>query len=334
VMWARCRAWLRKWASPLALAGLGITLGVLLGRLALRGVAWGGVWAEVEAFPPALFLLAVALMVIAFYLRALRWRLLLVGQQVRTFRLFLIETSATGLNNVSPIRLLAEPVQIGILTLRDGLNPGALLATMAVSRLFDLIVNSIIVWSIILLVPGLRGFAPLVGVAVGTSVLGIIVLFALGFGPRGIARFRRFSSVEGFAAAARAIRSSPSVAVLSFVLTAVYWTLVGLCGWLLTIGVGNALPVHLGIMSVLGAQFFATSVPGPPAAVGTFEFAARRLLELMELPTEPAITVAILAHALLFVTPMLFTIVVLPKEGLGSLTQLRAVIRSGMAPPS
>jgi glycosyltransferase 2 family protein len=320
----------QRWGLQLGLASLGIALGLFLGGLAVQGVDWGQVGKALRQFPPGLFLLAFLLVLSAYYLRALRWRLLLVGQPVRTFRLFLVETSAIGLNNLSPVRVVAVPVQIGILTLRDGLNPGTTLATMGVARLFDLIVTVIAIWGIILVVPGLKTFAPLAVVAIATSGFGILLLFLAGFGTRIIARFRHLSFVAGFVTAVVAIRNHPGRAALACALTAVYWAMIGLSGWLLTVGIGHPVPVHLGMVAMLGTLFFATSVPGLPAALGTFEFAVRMLLELMDVPAEPAITVAILAHFLLFFTPMIFTIVVLPREGLASLTNLREVIRVGL----
>ena len=112
----------------------------------------------------------------------------------------------------------------------------------------------------------------------------------------------------------------------AFGLTCAYWLVLGPMGWVIAQGAGIDLSLSKVLVTVLGAMFFATALPGLPGAIGSFEFAVVSLLNLWGIPTEPAVTFAIILHAVLFLPPTLFSIVVLPREGLGSIGAIRRMM--------
>ena len=305
---------------------LGALLGVLLGWVALRGTDWSQVGEAMGDFPLPLLAVALALFMVSGYLRAVRWRLLWTTERVTVLRLFWIENAALGLNNISPIRAMDEPLEFGILAVRDRLPGGTIVATMMLSRIQDLAFTLLFVIVAVATLPTLLRFTPVIAVISLFFVGWLFLLLNAGWIVRRFPPLRRFPGLMSFDAAVRALRARKRRLAVAFGLTCAYWLVLGPLGWTIADGVGIDLSFHKIMVTVLGAIFFATTLPGLPGAVGTFEFAVVSLLDLWGIPKEPAIAFAIILHAVLYLPPTLFTIVVLPWEGLGSISALRQMV--------
>ena len=109
----------------------------------------------------------------------------------------------------------------------------------------------------------------------------------------------------------------------SFALTSAYWILLAPVGLILARGLGIDISFGEAMVTVLGAIFFSTALPGLPGAVGTFEFATVSLLALWGVPKELALTFAFILHLLLFLPPTIIAAFVLPREGLHSVGAIR-----------
>ncbi len=318
----------RRWLTRGGIALLGVIISVGLGWLVLRGTEWATVAATLRGFPPALLVVAVVLFLCAAYLRAMRWGLLWTREKVATFRLFLIENAALGANSISPVRTVDEAVEFVVLALRDRLPAGSIIATMVMNRLLDLAFTLMFLIFAAVILPPLQQFLPamvLVSVSVGILLLGLL---NLGHIVGRLPKLRRFPIVASFEGAVNALWARKLRMAASLGLTATHWLALGPVGWVVAGGVGIDLGFHQVMATIIGAILFSTIVPGLPAAVGTFEFAAVYMLELWGVPRESAVTFAIILHAILYVPPTLIAIVVLPREGLGSLQAIRNAIRS------
>ena len=132
----------RRLLTWIGVGSLGAGLGLLLGWLASRGVDWDQVGGALKDFPPGLVVLALAVVLLSMYLRAVRWWLMWTTARVSPLRLFWIENATLGVNNISPIRAMDEVLTFGILTVRDRLPGGTVIATMMMSRIQDLRLHS------------------------------------------------------------------------------------------------------------------------------------------------------------------------------------------------
>ncbi len=316
----------RQWAVRGGGIALGVGLGALLGWLAVRGVDWSRVWGALGGFSPVVLVAAILVVLLSGYVRAMRWRVLWTTERVSAFRLFLIENAAVGLNNLSPVRALDEPLEFGILALRDRLPSGSIIATMMMSRIQDLAFTLVFVAVALVTLPSLLRFTPVI-VFTGLFFTGwLVLLLTL---DRVIARFptlRRIALLASFEEAVRGLWSRKPRMAAALGLTAAYWLLLGPAGWLLARETGIEISLYLVLVVVIGAIFFSTAVPGLPGAIGTFEFAAVSLLDLWGVPKEPALTFAIVLHLVLWLVPVSFTLVVLPREGLRSVRAIREVM--------
>lgn len=305
----------------------GATLvGLLFTWLAVRGLDWVQVGQLIRGASASWLLLGLGCMLLAGVLRAIRWRLLFPTRHTSAFRLFFVEHIGIGLNNVSPLRVVSEPVQFGLLTLRDHLSAGTVLATMAVRSVLDLSVTILVLGIGLVVIPAIGSFTPYAIVAAILSALGIAALFIIGAFARRLPWLARMGLTRPFNAALRLIRRRRLAMVVAVVLTLAYWTVIGMTGWMVAQGMGIALSIPVVIILTLACLFFGTSVPGLPAAFGPFEFAVVLLFGLLGLAREEAFAYGVVLHAVLFLSPTLVAALALPREGLSSLKVIREVL--------
>lgn len=316
----------------------GAALSLSLGWLAIRGTNWEEVRDALSASSPLMVAVAVALVLVSAWVRAVRWRLLWVKEKVSALRLFWIENAALGVNNFSPIRAMDEALEFGILTLRDRLPGSSVVATMMMCRVQDLAFTLLAITVATATTPVLLRLAPAI-VPLSLLFVGWLAIIAsLGRIVNRFPRLGRISAVASFAHAVDTLWSRKRRLAVTFSVTGTYWLLLGPAGWAVARSAGIELTFQQAMVTVLGAIFFATALPGLPGAVGTFEFAAVALMELWGVTRESAVTFSIILHAVLFLPPMVFSVVVLPREGLGSIRAFREMrqraLQARAVPPS
>ena len=317
------RAARRALLGQVGLLAVALGLGLTLGWLAVRGVAWDQVADRVQGASVPMLAAALALNLLGLYLRALRWRIVVTGHGVSTARLFLVQQAGAGLNNLSPVRLFSEPIQFGLLVLRDRLPGGVVALTLGVGRSMDLLAHGLVIGVGLALYPPLRPFVPFILPAVAISMLGLLLWLLLGTGAARLRFMQRFPFSTAFADARRTMAAHPHRVAVSMGLTLVSWALTGLSGWATLEALGGGLDVLVVIVVVQASLFFALSLPGLPAAVGTFHFAAVVLLSLWDVTGDLALSYAIIQHVIVFLPPTIVAAIVLPREGLASLRSLR-----------
>jgi uncharacterized protein (TIRG00374 family) len=298
------------------LVPIGFAIGASLGALAIRGIDWTEIRAQIGEASPAAVIVALALAVASAYVRALRWRLLFVGHPVRTLRLFLVENAALGLNNVSPVHLLDEPAILTMLTLRDRVPGSLVVATMVMSRMQDLGVTLLFAVIALVVEPTLPArVLPSVVAGVAFAVL-FIALLKMGWLSRRFSLLGRIPGVNRFDEAIKMMLSFKRRLAATVLLTAGYWLLLGPMAFLLARGMGVELKLLQATILVLGTIFFATAVPGLPGALGTFELAVVELSGFWGVPQPLAVGYALVLHLVLFLPQGVIAVLVLPREGL------------------
>ena len=113
---------------------------------------------------------------------------------------------------------------------------------------------------------------------------------------------------------------------LSLALSAIYWLLVGISAWIITLAVSLDISPMTATLVIMGTIFFAIAVPAAPSAIGTFEFAMMQVLEIFGVSREAGFGFAVIAHAVFFLPPTIMSAVFLPHEGLTTAGRLRDII--------
>ena len=304
---------------------LATALGGVLGWLVIKNAHWDELRDSLVSANVTLVVAAWILVMLAAYLRGIRWRLLLPNERTGATRLFLIEQTGAALDTLSPVRVLDEVVQVGVLALRDKIGLGKILATIALQRTFEFATTVVVLGAGALLLPQLRDFLPWITVGLVLGLAGLIALFSVG--PL-LSRIRVLSNlriVSQFSSAIILLRHHKRRSLAAFLLSVAQTALIGAVGWLVALATGLELSLPAMIVITLSVTFFSSTVPGLPMSIGTFEFAAVTILALWGIGHENAIAFSLLLHAVLFLPPILFAVIFLPREGLLSIRELRAL---------
>jgi len=272
-------------------------------------------FAEIRAaFSGANYPLAIASVPIYFagyWLRALRWRLLLRPvTSVTTSRLFPVVIIGLMANNVAPMRV-GELVRAYLVGERESMSKSAALGTIAVDRAFDGLALVAILGVVTTLSHTDAGRQSL-GVGAGLLFLaGTAVLVGLAFSPmRGRRLLLRLASLgphslaskaeellDSFLSGLAALRS-PGVLLLAAAVSVASWVVEASMYYV----VGEAFHLDVGFdvyLIIVAAANLALSIFASPGGVGPFELATREVLVLYNVSSAAASAYAIALHALL-----------------------------------
>lgn len=301
------------------LVPLGFVIGASLGALAIRGIDWTDVRTQIAGASPLAVATALALTLLSAFVRAIRWRLLFQGHPVGTIRLFVVENSALGLNNVSPVRLLDEPAIMTMLTLRDRIPGPVVVATLVMTRMQDLGVMLLFAAVSLWAEPTLAARVVPALVAGTAFVVVLATLLNVGRLARRFSLVRRIPGIWGYNEAVATLLARKWRLTATVLLTGTYWLLLGPMAYVLAHGMGVELSMLQATILILGAIFFATATPGLPGALGTFELAVVELGAIWGVPQALALGYGLVLHLLVFLPPVLIALLVLPREGLSLL---------------
>ena len=286
-----------------------------LGWLAIRGLDWDIVTDNMVAVSLPLLVLSIAVFMFATYIRAVRWRILFVDEKISSPRLFIIQNEGIGLNNMVPFRVVSEPTQLAVLTIRDRVNGATALATIGMERVIDVVASTLILAIAFFFVPEMESFKIYVWGAVGFTVVavGLIRLFA--WSSEAVGFVRRIPFLAAFATAVRELERERMRLLASFALSVGYWILVGITAWIIAAAVDLRISPVTATVVIMGTIFFATAVPAAPSAIGTFEWAMVYILGFFGVEDEAGFGFAVIAHAVLFLPPTIIAALFLPREG-------------------
>ena len=295
---------------------IGVTASLLLGWLAVRGMDWGLVSHQFHEFSAGWALASLVIVVLASVFRAYRWYVLFVGERVPFTRLFVVQNAGVGLNNLAPFRMVSEGAQLALLTLRYRVPGGVALATLGMERILDMLVTSSVLMVGLIVFPSTGKFTMFV-VGAFVFALGSVFVIPLVIWLGGRPLVNRVPVLASTAACLVEMRRARYRVAYSSLLTLVHWALLGFACWVLAHGMGLDISPFVATLAILGTLYFATAVPGLPAAVGTFEFAVVYVLRFFDVPQELAFSYGLVIHAVVFLPPIVVALVFFPALGFG-----------------
>jgi len=304
--------------SPSGQIVIGVAFSLGLGWLAIRGIQWGQVGKSFQDFSWLYAIIALGLFFLSLILRAYRWQVLFVTERVSLFRLFLVQNTGIGLNNLSPVRVLSEPTQFVMLTLRYKVHGGVAAATLGMERVLDMVGSTAIFATGLIFIPARARDDFLLPVLASfvLSWMAVLIFVLLGVASRKTFT-GRLAFANGFLQSVARLNRAKAVLAYSLFLTTVCWLIVGTCAWLLAEGMGLGISPLIATLAIMSTVYFATVVPAIPGAVGTFEFAIVYFLGQFYGVAQPmAFSYALAVHALLFLPATAIAILVVATIGL------------------
>lgn len=311
----RLRPFLRgKWFH----LALGTTISVVLTWAVLRSMNWTEVGEAFRRFPVALTLLALVPLVLSMLMRSARWHVLLKGERATLRQVFLTQSTGIGLNNLLPVRMVSEPVQLAMMTVRYRVPFPVALASLLAGNVMDILATAMLLLVGVAFTPALRSvFGIILAGGVALAAASMIVFF---IAARGLSALPFAKGVHFFQQLSLAItvqRRKPGRLALSFLSTISHWVLLGVAAWLIGRGLGMGVTPLFMATLMAATTFFIAAVPSLPGAVGTFEFAMVFILERAGVDSASALTLALVMHALVFVPTSAIALFMLSKVGAG-----------------
>jgi len=330
--------------NPRVRLALGLILGISLLSWFLWSIHWPELTSALATVDIGTVVLAAAVLFVEFFVRTLRWRVLLrpIAPHVRLSSLFAATVIGAATNTLLPARAgeVARPLA---LCRREGIPLAPVVATNVVERVFDLVglLSVFLVMLAVLpatdgpegeLVRNLRRYGFLFG---GLGVAGVIFLVALGMrgGPLkdffkasilrlpGALPARIVSVLDGFMSGLASMRSRRDVAVATL-LTLTLWMNGVLAIQVLFTAVDIPLPLGASCFTAV-AIALTVVLPQAPGFVGVFHVAMEKTLVLWGQPAAPAQVFAILFWGISYVPVTAVGLIALWREGItpGALTR-------------
>lgn len=318
---------------------LSLILGLLLSGaflyLALRNINPALTWQQLSSVNPVLLVMAMLIGPLSNLVRAARWRVLLASSMRISLRpLFNSMMIGYMANNVLPARM-GELVRIYALERSTGISKSRSAATIVLERIIDALVLLAIVGAISIFLPMpelIRRSSLIATVACVAAGIGLLVL---AFNSENVAqRINRIIGsvsetlgnraqhiVARFAEGLSVLRSLKQ-ALLVLVLTLAIWVIEAIAITLVMRSLSLSLPwvASLFLLVVLSLSFI---LPAAPGGVGTYEFFAVAAMASFGLDNSRAIGLALVLHAIMYVTSGILGLSSLWSERL-SLRELNA----------
>jgi uncharacterized protein (TIRG00374 family) len=313
---------------------LGVLLSALFLYLAARGARLDRMADVLRQANYWYMIPCVALTLLAFWIRAMRWRFLLHSiRAIPQGTLFSATMIGFLANNVLPARL-GEIVRAHVVGTKAGISRSAALASIVVERVFDLFTMLALfaVVAVISKFPGGLDTVALIVLAIGVTTLVLLMIWnrhperfleiLLRFVPE---RFR--SRVERIGASFREglrvfDRASHLLAVGG--LSVAMWLSILVVIWLCFRSLSINVPQPDGSLVALVAISLVTMIPSAPGFVGTLQGAGTAALAVFGVPKEQGLTFSIVYHATQWAPVNIVGAIYLLREGL-SLGQLSRI---------
>ena len=276
---------------------IGLTISLVCGYFAVRGVEWGAVWAAFQKVQFLALIPALGCLVVMLLVRAYRWRQFVAPLQSVPFAPFLSATLIGFMaNDVLPLRA-GELIRVYALSHLASVRISTALATLVLERVWDTVGVSVLLVVLLLSFPIPAWLAQVNLVIFGGSLFVLVVGWVLvRRGEDGLTWLPpRIVNIAGHFIRGFSALRSPWLILWVFVLSVLIWVSLGTFYWILLRACGFALPVTAALM-VTVLTVFAAALPAAPGYLGTFQYATVLALSFFSVPKEEALGFSIVAH--------------------------------------
>ena len=297
-----------KSKSSRVLLILSFPLAALFLYLAFRKVDWRQVWAAISHCRPQFIAASMAVSATSYFLRGLRWRVLLNTQEkLPVMPVFWANCACYFGNNVLPARA-GELIRTAMVSSRSQLSKMFVLTTALSERVMDLIVLVTSGTVVIRFVQNKPGWlakisGPLLGLAIAAAILLISVplfekpaerlLAKMHLPERAVTRLDH--TIEHIASGVRAFHD-PSTFAVFFALTICIWGCDAYAAKILAPALGLHLSFATALLLLVGLGL-GSALPSTPGYIGIYQFVAVTVLMPFHFTRADAIAYILVAQA-------------------------------------
>lgn len=318
---------------------LTLALALLLLFLAFRGVDWDEMWRTLRSGNPAYLLAGFGFYTISYFMRAMRWRVLLSAEQTLPPLTVFWATCAGYLgNNFLPARA-GELVRTALLAARSGISASYVLATALTERIVDAALLVLIVLGALSTMDDLPDWMP--GTMRGMALVGLVGLAGLFIAPRlrgwildVVARLplpprvveKLRGLLEQFLLGMRSVQN-PGRSLAFMGITLVLWIFDGLAAIAVAAAFGLELSLVYALL-ILAALGLSSALPSTPGYVGIYQFVAVTVMEPLGFSRDEALVFIIALQAVIYAITIVWGGLGLWRLNMG-IRNIRAAIRTG-----
>ena len=241
------------------------------------------------------------------------------GERVSFLQVLLTQNTGLGLNNLSPVRMVSEPVQLAMINRRYGVPFPQAFATLVGENVLDIFATALMMGLGVILSPGVRASNANIQLF-GAIIMFIVSALILVAVVRGAVPWQnRFAFLQRIVQGFTALKEEPARLWLSLGVNIVHWMLLGVAGWVLGLGLGmDVHPVTIATILV-AATFFTSAVPSVPSGVGTYHFAVVTMLTESGTEQAAALNFALMMHLLIVLPPTAIALFMTGRMSLGTM---------------
>lgn len=323
---------------------LGIGVSVVALALILKDVSWPALVGAVTQGDYRWLIPATVVMMIAMWLRALRWQSLL-DNRIAAMRSFHIENAGNLLNNVLPLRL-GEVARAYLVSRKSDVTAMQSLSTIFIERILDVLTMFALLLVVLPFVPAPAVFVQGGQTAAFLAVSAVIALFiAAAFRTQAVGLAKRLLSWlpttlgETLIARGDDFLRGVSAAGGKRLLAAIGWSIpIWLCcgtgAFLMLLVFVPAAEVKMGFF-VTCVQALGLSIPSAPLGAGIYEAVTIAGLAVFNIDHDTALAYGLLVHLYTFLIVALLGIWGLDREGesLGHIASAAQTVMASNPPP-
>jgi len=315
---------------------LGIVISSVFLYLAVRGLNWSEFWVSIKTASYVWLIPGIVIYFVGVWIRAWRWHYLLRPlKPISTIKMFPVITIGYAGNNIFPARA-GEVLRAFILKRRENVSMSASLATIIVERIFDAVVMMAFVFVNLPELVNLTSNSGFIGNIQTVAIWGTIIFFGAlivfliaAILPQRAAKIgmwfieklipQHFHSqiielMNKFLDGLASLRS-PANVLMVFLTSLVIWLLETVKYWF----VMQAFEFRVSffaLMLVNGLVNLATTIPGAPGYIGTWEAVIVAVLAAYYVSGGEALGYAVVLHVALWLPITLLGSYYLAKEGI------------------
>jgi len=298
---------------------IGIAISALFIWLTFREVDYSSLWSAMKKADYNYLLPVIIITMLQFYIRALRWGILLEPvKKIGQLSLFSATSIGYMANNILPARI-GEFVKAYAIGKSEDVSMSSSFATIVIERILDLMAVLMLLFLVLFIVDfpaersGLENTLRTGGMAAAPVFL-LAIIFMHYFKKKSdlfkkmaINLLSPFSThfaekagrfLDSFASGLAVMKRGHHLIKISLY-SVIIWFIAALPIHLTLISFGYSPPfsISLFILVLIG---IAVSIPSAPGFIGTFHYACSKGLELFNLPVEEALSISIILHAINF----------------------------------
>lgn len=305
---------------------LGILISIIFLFFSFRNVEFSLFLENLRELSIAYILLSMVCMLFGYFIRAIRWKYILINQNIKFSNLFSASMIGNMGNNIFPMRA-GEIIRCYILGYQEKISKSRILASVMFERVLDGI--TVLVFFIISLLFSNVGNIFIDGAVIALLVFGFVLLvmiisknyqerffkilsYIFYFFPDRVKV--KLNNISSSFLTGLDIINSKRYFLISIIYSFIFWGS-GILGiYFVLLSTNNTIPVDLPII-LISALVIGVMIPSAPGFIGTYHYVVILILGLYGWEKASSASIGVILHGIQFIVPIIIGLYLLFRLG-------------------